>query len=162
VYPKWVLYHIYIRGSQIYIRGPYAPWTPPSGIIFVPEASTWPHLIVFLISLFNSSSFRDNRGSKLYIKGPCAPRMLPSGKTLTHPQLLAYTYITVKFQLHSSINEQLMECSPYNKFCIERSPKMGFWGDFSGRSKDSCWEITSVFRIALFQTSLVQIWCTMY
>jgi len=25
--------------SQIYTRGPYAPWTPPSGEIFVPNAS---------------------------------------------------------------------------------------------------------------------------
>ena len=33
-----------IRGSQIYIRGPCAPWTPPSGKVFVPKASTLPHL----------------------------------------------------------------------------------------------------------------------
>ena len=33
--------------SQIYTRGPYAPWTPPSGEIFVPEASTSQYLIVF-------------------------------------------------------------------------------------------------------------------
>jgi len=38
--------------SQIYTRGPYAPWTPPSGEIFVPEASTSQYLIVFLISAF--------------------------------------------------------------------------------------------------------------
>jgi len=47
-----------IRGSQIYISG---PWTPPSGKIFVSEASILQHVIVFLISLSSSSSFRDNR-----------------------------------------------------------------------------------------------------
>ena len=29
-----------------------APWTPPRGKIFVPEASTLPHVIMFLISTF--------------------------------------------------------------------------------------------------------------
>ena len=28
-----------LGGSQIYTRGPYAPWTPPSGEIFLPKAS---------------------------------------------------------------------------------------------------------------------------
>jgi len=32
--------------------GPYAPWMPPSGEIFVPKASTSQYLIVFLISAF--------------------------------------------------------------------------------------------------------------
>jgi len=41
-----------LGGSPIYTRGPYAPWTPPSGEIFVPEASTSQYLIVFLISTF--------------------------------------------------------------------------------------------------------------
>ena len=41
-----------LRGSQIYTRGPYATWTPPSGEIFLPKASTSRHLIVFLISTF--------------------------------------------------------------------------------------------------------------
>jgi len=39
-----------LQGSQIYTRGPYAPWTPPSGEIFVPKASISQYLIVFLIS----------------------------------------------------------------------------------------------------------------
>jgi len=38
--------------SQIYTRGPYAPWKPSSGEIFVPKASTSQYLIVFLISTF--------------------------------------------------------------------------------------------------------------
>jgi len=41
-----------IGGGQIYTRGPYAPWTPPSGEIFVPKASTSQYLIVFFISTF--------------------------------------------------------------------------------------------------------------
>ena len=39
-----------LGGSQIYIRGLYAPWTTPSGKIFVPNASTSQYLIEFLIS----------------------------------------------------------------------------------------------------------------
>ena len=41
-----------ILDSQIYTRGPYAPWTPPSGEFFLPKASTSQYLIVFLISTF--------------------------------------------------------------------------------------------------------------
>ena len=41
-----------LRGSQIYTRGPYAPWTPPSGENFLPKASTSRYLIVFIISTF--------------------------------------------------------------------------------------------------------------
>jgi len=41
-----------LEGSLIYTREPYAPWTPPSGEIFVPKASTSQYLIVFLISTF--------------------------------------------------------------------------------------------------------------
>ena len=41
-----------LGGSQIYTWGPYAPWTPPNGEIFVPKASTSQYLTVFLISTF--------------------------------------------------------------------------------------------------------------
>ena len=41
-----------LGGSQIYTRGPYALWTPPSGEIFVPKASTSQYLIAFLITTF--------------------------------------------------------------------------------------------------------------
>jgi len=48
---------------------------------------------------------------------------------LTHARLvLAYVYIIVNFPLRSSINAGLTERSLYNRFCIERSPKMGFLG----------------------------------
>ena len=79
-------------------------------------------------------------GSHICIKGPCAPTEAPSGKILTHsiPQVLAYTYITVKFQLHSSINVRLTQSSVYNRLYIERSPKMGFWGDSGVGANVSC------------------------
>ena len=86
----------------------------------------------FKFQLSSSSSFRDNRGSQIYSRGPCTPWTPPSGKMLTDPspEVLAYIYITVKFQIRSSINMRLAESSVYNRLCIERSPKMGFWGDF--------------------------------
>ena len=65
--------------------------------------------------------------------------------------------IIVKFQLRSYINLRLTESSLYNRFCIERSTKMGFWGVFWVDSEDILWEPTSVLRIARFQTCLVQI-----
>ena len=40
---------------------------------------------------------------------------------------------------------------------LERSPKIEFWVIFGGRGEDIWWESTFVFRIARFQTSLVQI-----
>jgi len=63
------------------------------------------------------------------------PRRPPSGKMLTHAQVLAYIYIIVNFQLRSSINAGLTERSLYNRFCIERSPKMGFLETFGVRAK---------------------------
>jgi len=74
------------------------------------------------------------------------PRTTPSGKILTHPidQSRLLAYMTVKFQLHSSINVRLTESSVYYRLCIERSRKMGVWGDFGGRGKDIWWESTSV------------------
>ena len=69
----------------------------------------------------------------------------------------ALPVITVKFQIRSSINVRLTKSFLYNKFCIERSPKMGFWGDFRGKGEDIWWECTSVLRIVHFQTFFVQI-----
>ena len=46
-----VLFEI-LGGSQIYTRGPYAPWTRPRGEIFLPKAGTSQYLIVFLILTF--------------------------------------------------------------------------------------------------------------
>jgi len=49
--------------------------------------------------------------------------------------ILAYIYIIVNFQIRSSIHAGLTERSLYNRFCIERSAKIGFWGDFGGGAK---------------------------
>ena len=72
-------------------------------------------------------------GSQIYIRGPCTPRRPPSGKILTCAQVLAYIYIILNFQLRSSIHAGLTERSLYNRFCIEKSAKIGFWEDFGGR-----------------------------
>jgi len=75
-------------------------------------------------------------GSQIYVRGPCAPRRPPSGKILTCAQLaqvLDNICTTVNFQLRSSINAGLTERSLYNRFCIERSAKIGFFGGFWGQ-----------------------------
>jgi len=41
-----------LAGSQIYTRGAYAHWTPPSVEIFLDKASTSQYIIVFSISTF--------------------------------------------------------------------------------------------------------------
>ena len=41
-----------LGGSQIYVRGPCSPLYAPSGIFFVPEASTLLCLMAFSISTF--------------------------------------------------------------------------------------------------------------
>ena len=67
-------------------------------------------------------------GSLIYIRGPCAPRRPPSKKVLTRAQDLAYIYITVNFQLRSSIHAGLTERSLYNRFALKNLSKWGFWG----------------------------------
>jgi len=115
----------------MYTRGPTQPGRPTSGEIFVRKASTR----YFTISncIFNSNflalAFSEILGgSQNYIRGPWAPRRPPSGKVLTHAQVLGSIYIIVNFQLRSSINAGLTERSLYNRFCIERSQKMGILG----------------------------------
>ena len=54
------------------------------------------------------------------------PLVPPSGKNLTHPKVLAYTYITIKFQHRSSINVRLTEGSLYNRLALKGPPKWGF------------------------------------
>ena len=67
-------------------------------------------------------------GSQIYIRGPCAPRRPPSVKILKRAQVLAYIYITVNFQLRSSIHAGLTERSLYNWFALKKLPKWGFGG----------------------------------
>ena len=117
-----------LEGSQIYTRGLYAPWTPPSGEIFVPKASISQYLIVLFISTIQLQYFPGYwGGSQINIRGPCTPQRRPSGKILTCAQVLACIYIIVNFQLRSFIHAGLQQ------LCIKKSAKMGFWGDFGER-----------------------------
>jgi len=130
-----------------YIRGPCATWTPPSGKIIVPEASTFTTSnCVFNFNFLAPVVSKVIWASQICIKGPCAPRTPLAEKILTQPippSTCLYLYNSaVKFQLRSSVNVRLT--------------KWGL-GDFGGRGKDIWWESTSVLRIARFQTSLVQI-----
>ena len=60
--------------SQIYVRGPCAPCTPPCGKIFVPEASTSLCLMAFSISTFQLLHFpRYQRGPKFTLGGSTPP-----------------------------------------------------------------------------------------
>jgi len=82
---------------------------------------------------------------------------------LTHPiRLLAYTYVTVKFQLRSSINVRLTNRSLYKRFCIENlktPPKLGFGVILGVGAKIFGGKVhpSSEIRIARFQTSLYSI-----
>ena len=49
--------------------------------------------------------------------------------------IISYICIIVNFQPRSVKNAGLTECSLYDKFCIERSPKMGCWGIFGTGAK---------------------------
>jgi len=66
-----------LGGSQIYTRGLYAPWTPPSGEIFVPKAST---NCVFNFNILTLVVCEILGGSQIYVRGPCAPLSAPSEK----------------------------------------------------------------------------------
>jgi len=73
-------------------------------------------------------------GSQIYIRGPCAPRRPPSVKILKRAQVLAYIYISVNFQLRSSIHAGLTERSLYIglhwKIC-QNGVFGGYWGEGS-------------------------------
>ena len=47
---------------------------------------------------------------------------------MIYAQVLTNFYITVNFQLRSSINAGLTDRYFYNRFCIETSAKVGFFG----------------------------------
>ena len=62
-----------LGGSQIYVRGPYAPCTPPSGKLFAPEASTLLCLMAFLISTFQLFYFPRYQGVPNLHQGALRP-----------------------------------------------------------------------------------------
>ena len=63
-------------GPKFASGGPVPPGCQLAEKNFVPEASTLPHLIVFLISI-SSSNFRDNRGTKFTLRDYAPPPDAP-------------------------------------------------------------------------------------
>jgi len=61
--------------SQIYFRGPYAPWTPPIRKIFVPEASTsfTTSNCVFNFNFLAPVVYEIIGGPKFTLRGPAPP-----------------------------------------------------------------------------------------
>ena len=103
---------------------------PLAEIFFVPKADTLRHLMVSNVFNFLALVVFDILGGhKCTLERP-APPDAPSGIIFTHA---VYDYITVKFQLRNSINLQLTDSFLYNRFCIERSPKMEFLWDLGSR-----------------------------
>jgi len=120
-----------ILGGLKFTLGALRPLDAPSGEIFVPKKSEY-FTISNCVSDFSYLALVHSEilgGSQIYIRGPCASQRSPSGKILTSAQVLVYIYIIVNFQLRSSIHAGLTERSLCNRFCIERSAKMGFWGE---------------------------------
>ena len=107
-----------LGGSEIYTRGPYAPWTPPIEEFFLPKASTSQYLIVFNFNIL-ALVVSDILGCLKFKLGGPVPPCTP---------LLAYIYIIVNFQLRSSIHAGLTERSLYNRFALKNLPKWVFWG----------------------------------
>jgi len=67
-----------LGGSQIYTRGPYAPWTPPIGQIFFTQSEYFTiSNCVFNFNILDLVLFGILGGSQIYIRGPCAPRRPP-------------------------------------------------------------------------------------
>jgi len=83
---------------------------------------------VFNFNILGVVLFGISGRSHIYIIGPCAPWRPPTVKIWTCPQLLAYIYIIVNFQLPSSIYAGLTTRSLYNRFAFKNLPKWGFWG----------------------------------
>ena len=67
-----------LRGSKIYTRGPYAPWTPPSGEIFFTQSEYFTiSNCVFNFSILALVVSEILGGSQIYFRGPCAPLYAP-------------------------------------------------------------------------------------
>ena len=78
-----------LGGSQIYTRGPYAPWTPPSEYIFVPKASTLQYLIVFSFNILPLVVSEILGGPKFMLGGPVPP-CTPLVEKFLHPRRVLY------------------------------------------------------------------------
>ena len=69
-----------LGGSQIYTRGPYAPWTPRRGEIFFTQSEYF--AISNRVFNFNILALVVSEilgGSQIYVRGPCGPLYAPSG-----------------------------------------------------------------------------------
>ena len=77
-----------LRGSQMYTRGPYTPWTPPSGEFVLPKANTSQYLIVFNFNILALVLFGILGGPKFTLgalRSPEAPSgnfFIPEASTL--------------------------------------------------------------------------------
>ena len=67
-----------LGGSQIYTRGPYALWTPPSGEIFFTQSEYFTiSNCVFNFNILALVVSEILGGSQIYGRGPCAPLYAP-------------------------------------------------------------------------------------
>ena len=88
-----------LGGSQIYVRGPCAPFYAPSGKIFVPEASTLLCLMAFSISTFYLLYFPRYQGSQIYTRGPYAPWMPLSENFFTQSEYFTISNCVFNFNI---------------------------------------------------------------
>ena len=75
----------------------------------------------------------DILGGPKFTLGGHTPPGLPLAENFFLPKASTSQYIIVNFQLRSSMNAELTERSLYNRFCIEKSAKIGFLWDFGDR-----------------------------
>jgi len=67
-----------LGGFQIYTRGPYAPWTPTSGEIFLTQSEYF--TISNCVLNFNILALVVSEilwGSQIYVRWPCVPLYAP-------------------------------------------------------------------------------------
>ena len=79
-----------LRGSQIYTRGPYAPWTPPSGEFFFTKSEylTMSNC-VFNFNILALVVFELLGGSQIYVRGS-VPLVRPLWETFLCPRRVPY------------------------------------------------------------------------
>jgi len=87
-------------GSQIYTRGPYAPWTPPIGEFFFTQSEYFTiSNCVFNFNILALVVSEILGRFQIYVRGPCVPCTPPSGKIFapeasTLPCLMAFSIST--------------------------------------------------------------------
>ena len=66
-----------LGGSQIYTRGPYAPWTPLAEKFFTHSEYFTISNCVFNFNILALVVSEILAGSQIYVRGPCAPLYAP-------------------------------------------------------------------------------------